>query len=86
MWLEPNLLAKRGCGAVPDDLIPQHTGRRRMVKNEHQGHACLDPPSPLRKHQEIQEKDGQTGSWCLDKAVLARDAWYQTRSDDISRD
>ena len=41
-------------------------------------------PSPLRKHQESQESDGQTGSWCLDKAVLARDAWYQARSNDIS--
>ena len=30
------------------------------------------PPSPLRKHQESQESDGQTGSWCLDKAVLAQ--------------
>ena len=35
------------------------------------------PPSPLRKHQESQESDGQTGSWSLDKAVLARDVWYQ---------
>ena len=30
------------------------------------------PPPPLRKHQENQECDGQTGSWCLDKAVLAQ--------------
>ena len=37
----------------------------------------LYPPPPLRKHQESQESDGQTGSWCLDKAVLARDARYQ---------
>ena len=42
------------------------------------------PPSPL--HQEGQESDGQTRSWCLDKAVLARDAWYQSRSNNISRD
>ena len=42
------------------------------------------PPSPLRKHQESQASDGQTGSWCLDKAVLARDARYQARSNDIS--
>ena len=26
----------------------------------------LPPPPPLRKHQEGQESDGQTGSWCLD--------------------
>ena len=32
---------------------------------------------PLRKHQEIQKNDGQTGSRCLDKAVLARDVRYQ---------
>ena len=35
------------------------------------------PPPPLRKHQESQESDGQTGSWCLDKGVLARNARYQ---------
>ena len=35
------------------------------------------PPPLLRKHQERQERDGQTGSWCLDKVVLARDARYQ---------
>ena len=29
--------------------------------------------TPLRKHQESQENDGQTRSRCLDKAVLARD-------------
>ena len=31
----------------------------------------------MGKHQESQENDGQTGSWCLDKAVLARDARHQ---------
>ena len=40
-------------------------------------HPTIYPPPPLRKHQESQESDGQTGSWCLDKAVLARDAQYQ---------
>ena len=35
------------------------------------------PPPPLRKHKENQESDGQTGSWRLDKAVLARNARYQ---------
>ena len=30
------------------------------------------PAPPLRKHQPSQESDGQTGSWCLDKAVLAQ--------------
>ena len=30
------------------------------------------PPPPLRKHQPGQESDGQTGSWCLDKAVQPR--------------
>ena len=34
-------------------------------------------PPPLRKHQESQKNDGQTGSQCLDKAVLARDTQYQ---------
>ena len=34
------------------------------------------PPPPLRKHQESQKNDGQTGSQCLDKAVLARDVRY----------
>ena len=29
------------------------------------------PPPPLRKHQESQKSDGQTGSRCLEKAVLA---------------
>ena len=42
------------------------------------------PPSPLRKHQESKESDGRTGSWCLDKAVLARDARYLARRNDIS--
>ena len=40
--------------------------------------AVLIPPPPnLHKHQESQESDGQTGSWCLDKAVLAHNARYQ---------
>ena len=30
------------------------------------------PPLPLRKHAESQENDGQTGSPCLDKTVLAQ--------------
>ena len=30
------------------------------------------PPPRLRKPQEGQESDGQTESWCLDKAVLAQ--------------
>ena len=34
---------------------------------------------PLRKHQPGQESDGQTGSWCLDKVVQPRDAWYQKK-------
>ena len=37
----------------------------------------MPPPPPLRKHQENQESDGRTRSWCLDKAVLARDVRYQ---------
>ena len=28
--------------------------------------AMLLPPPPLREHQESQENDGHTGSWCLD--------------------
>ena len=35
------------------------------------------PPPPLRKHQESQKNDGQTGSRCLEKAVLARDVRRQ---------
>ena len=31
------------------------------------------PPQPLRKHQESQENDGQTGSRCLDKVVLPQE-------------
>ena len=38
------------------------------------------PPLPLRKHQESQESDGQTGSWWLDKAVLPRDVRYQMKA------
>ena len=37
------------------------------------------PPHPLRKHLETQENDSHTGSWCLDKAVLPRNAQYQKR-------
>ena len=34
--------------------------------------------APLRKHNESQESDGQTGSCCLDQAVTtAHDARYQ---------
>ena len=33
----------------------------------------------MRKHQPGQESDGQTGSWCLDKAVQLRDARYQRK-------
>ena len=40
----------------------------------------LPPPPPLRKHQPGQESDGQTGSWCLDKAVQLRDARYQKKA------
>ena len=38
------------------------------------------PTYPLRKHQPGQESDGQTGSWCLDKAVQPRDARYQKKA------
>ena len=37
-------------------------------------------PPPLRNHQPGQESDGQTWSWCLDKAVQPRSqkkAWQQ---------
>ena len=37
----------------------------------------VTPPPPLCKHQGSRENDGHTGSWCLDKAVLPRDARYQ---------
>ena len=38
------------------------------------------PTPPLRKHQPGQESDGQTGSWCLDKAVQPRSARYQKKA------
>jgi hypothetical protein len=38
------------------------------------------PPPTLRKHQPGQESDGQTESWCLDKAVQPRDARYQKKA------
>ena len=42
---------------------------------------CFVPrPPPLRKHQPGQESDGQTGSWCLDKAVQQRGARYQKKA------
>ena len=37
-------------------------------------------PPPFGKHQESQASDGQTGSWCLDKAVLASDSRYQKKA------
>ena len=37
----------------------------------------LPPPPPLRMHQQGQENDGHTGSWCLDKVVLAHSARHQ---------
>ena len=33
--------------------------------------------TPPAQAQESQESDGQTGSWCLDKPMLAHDARYQ---------
>ena len=41
--------------------------------------AKTDSPPPLRKHQPGQESEGQTGSWCLDKAVQPRDGRYQRK-------
>ena len=38
--------------------------------------ACIIPP-PLHQHAETEEINGQTGSPCLDKAVLARHTQYQ---------
>ena len=35
------------------------------------------PHPPLRKHRESQENNGQTGSRCLDKPVLACNTRYQ---------
>ena len=35
------------------------------------GEIYLTSPSSLRKHGQSQKNDGQTGSLCLDKAVLA---------------
>ena len=39
----------------------------------------LITPLPLRKHQPGHESDGQTRSWCLDKAVQPRDVRYQRK-------
>ena len=44
--------------------------------------ACIVrvPPPLLRKHQPGQESDGQTGTWCLDKALQPRNARYKKKS------
>ena len=50
----------------------------KMVAHKKRADATKTPSShhatapPLRKHQPGQESDGQTRSWCLDKAVLAQ--------------
>ena len=58
-------MGKKNCIINPTSL--QHSTIKSQKKLNH-----LPPPPPLRKHQENQKNDGQTGSRCLDKAVLAR--------------
>ena len=57
------------------DETPMMPGERAAIRSYVKS-GCRDPPTypapPLRKHQPGQESDGQTGSWCLDKAVLAQ--------------
>ena len=58
------------------------TGRQCATNAHPRVQMCVlcVPRPPLRKHQPGQESDGQTGSWCLDKAVQQRDAWYQKKA------
>ena len=39
-------------------------------------HKCTRTPPPLRKHGQGQKNNGHTGSPCLGKPVLARDAQH----------
>ena len=41
------------------------------------GGRCVPSPPPLRKHGQGQKNNGDTGSPCLDKPVLARDAQHK---------
>ena len=52
----------------------------RSIPLCHCYHISMVPPPPLHKHQESEESDGQTGSRCLDNAVLARDTEYQKKA------
>ena len=52
----------------------------KMVPTQECSRGCYGShtlPPALRKHQESQKNDGQTGSQCLDKAALARNTRYQ---------
>ena len=46
-------------------------------KSGDQGCQKIPPPPPLRKHGQGQKNNGRTGSPCLDKPVLARDAQHK---------
>ena len=59
--------------ATPWQGTPKTSGHGNVVSSV----TAKYPPPPLRKHQERQKNDGQTGSRCLDKAALACNARYQ---------
>ena len=59
-------------GGMVTSLLPSRGSPAREQNQKY--------PPPLRKHQPGQESDGQTGSWCLDRAVQPRDARYQKKA------
>ena len=67
------------CHAAPATHGPPPRGPRPSAGTPWQYQPTNQPTNPLRKHQESQESDGQTGSRCLDKAVLVHkhNAQYQ---------
>jgi hypothetical protein len=61
----------------PSCALCRHMGAEQATL--HQRLVSSYPP-PMCKQQPGQVSDGQTGSWCLDKAVQPRDAWYQKQA------
>ena len=59
-----DLLDSMAMKAVQQSVLPRIACGQRLYHHH-------TPPPPLRKHRENEENDGQTRSWCLDKAVLA---------------
>uniref|UniRef100_A0A7S4G7Q1 Uncharacterized protein n=1 Tax=Eutreptiella gymnastica TaxID=73025 RepID=A0A7S4G7Q1_9EUGL len=51
-------------------------GHIHLNKNERAGHTGRRPTPVAQCTFEVRESDGSTRSWCLDKAVLARDMWH----------